>query len=242
VRQRPALRQTCQASAVRDRSEVSAVDGPRAYTKRHGKGRPAARASGLKSAVEQNLVVDVTIARQRQARPGSPGRRRRVHAGLRTNVEPHRHAAQPAPVARRRRLCRAPLRRLGRWRGQQLPLHGLRYGPPRPRGADAQRPVVPGGDSPHIGMKPVGADHAIELAHAVLCELKWRTAEPGGIRPPGGRRWLSRSQRFGCPARWAVSSVGPYRRAPQDGTPLSECPSARARGARPRRPTMTPAQ
>src|SRR5262249_53008542 len=30
---------------------------------------------------------------------------------------------------------------------------------------------LPKYDSPHIGMKSVSADHAIELAHAILCEL-----------------------------------------------------------------------
>src|SRR5262249_38995607 len=36
----------------------------------------------------------------------------------------------------------------------------------------AKKPrFLPKCDSPHIGMKPVSADHAIELAHTILCEL-----------------------------------------------------------------------
>src|SRR5262245_45171472 len=36
----------------------------------------------------------------------------------------------------------------------------------------AEKPrFLPKYDSPHIGMKPVSADHASELAHTILCEL-----------------------------------------------------------------------
>src|SRR5262249_1405106 len=39
----------------------------------------------------------------------------------------------------------------------------------------AKKPrFLPKDDAPHIGMKSVGTDHAIELAHAILCELNLR--------------------------------------------------------------------